>query len=567
MTNPSNEMRRREFFRVAAGVSASAFCPRIALADPKDPPTDAGRLPKPYFLQEAVLRGFSAIAARLDRQQGCRPFFFIRLRPKVMLEHQTWDLGDMCGRYVDAFLLGRQMTGCSLYREEEPALRKLLHDAADPFAHPFMAGRMLLAFVDEYLESPSPDRHARVKGLVSRIKTKLTFEQDYAFWFKAPEGWHSMKQPIFGDFAPYPTYPLGGITLALSRFVEAVDFPEGEDLLDRLGKFILDKSGTFDESGRCQGHTHSGGILTAAVGLLRWAIHKGDAKTIERMKTAFDWCAAHSSSWGWVPDGLGQPDASCETCALTDAIHLGLLLARHVDPSYYDTVERYARNQLMENQFRKPELAVPPDDNPMREQAVRAVLGSWASYSLPNSLDNGLEGIEGCCLGSGIRGCFLAWEHAITRSGDSVMVNMGVSRNSPWVEAIAYEPYAGKMEIAVHDAPKLLVRIPAWAAVKDLKVFVGGNLVPAPMSKNRYLEFAGLPKGSILRIEYPLVSRRSSEKVRGQWYEAQWEGGTVVGVEPRGQRYPLFERGSMQQEDAKLQRSLFADQEGGPVHW
>jgi hypothetical protein len=58
-----------------------------------------------------------------------------------------------------------------------------------------------------------------------------------------------------------------------------------------------------------------------------------------------------------------------------------------------------------------------------------------------------------------------------------------------------------------------------------------------------------------------------AQRVFRQWYEAQWEGGTVVGVEPRGQRYPLFDRGSMQQEDAKLQRSLFADQEGGPVHW
>ena len=185
-------------------------------------------------------------------------------------------------------------------------------------------------------------------------------------------------------------------------------------------------------------------------------------------------------------------------------------------PSYYDTVERYARNQLMENQFRKPEAG---GSSGRRSDAgasgSRAFYGSWASCSLPNSLDNGsLNGIEGCCLGSGIRGCFLVWEHAIVRTGDTVKVNMGVSRNSPWVEVIAYEPYAGKMEIAVHDAPKLLVRIPAWAATKDLKVFVGGNLVPAPDDKNRYLEFTGLPKGSTMRIEYPLVSRRSSEKLR-----------------------------------------------------
>src|SRR6185295_11704458 len=97
--------------------------------------TKPGLKPQTAFLQDAILRGFSAIEARLDREKACRPFFYVRLQPKPQLEHQIWDLGDMCSRYVDAFILGRQVTGCSDYRQEERALRDLLHTGCDPFAN------------------------------------------------------------------------------------------------------------------------------------------------------------------------------------------------------------------------------------------------------------------------------------------------------------------------------------------------------------------------------------------------------------------------------------------------
>ena len=351
--------------------------PVFGSASSEDGPPGGGRLPDMHFLEEAVLRGFSAIVARLDKQQDYRPFFDVRIQPTPQMQHGIWDFGDMCARWVEAFIAGRLMLDCPLYRDEQQGLRKLLHEKADPFAHPFMAGRMLLTFFAEYWVEPSPEHLARAKNLVAQIKTKLTFERDYAFWFKREAGWQSMKNPAWGNFEWYPTYPLGGIVLALSLFVEEVDFPEGEDLLDRLARFILDHSGTFDQQGRFLGHTHSGGILTAAAGLVRWAVRRSDHATLLRMKGTLDWCLAHSSSWGWVPDGLGQVDASCETCSLADAIHLGLLLARNVDPSYYDTVERFARNQLMENQIRARKA-----DNPGRGRANAAASASRAGREL-----------------------------------------------------------------------------------------------------------------------------------------------------------------------------------------
>lgn len=524
--------------------------------------------PETYFLQNAVIRGLGAIAARLDRNEGCRPFFLLHLRPEPRLEHQIWDLGDMCSRYVDALILGRQMTGCTAYQEEERCLRDLLHHHCDPFANPFMAGRMLITFVDEYLQEPSQENRKRVDDLIARIISKLTFESDYAFYFKAPAGWSSMKQPVFGNYTPYPTYPLGGVVLALSRFVQSVDSSSGEDLLDRLCRFILDVSGTFDPNGRFQGHTHSGGILTAASGILRRAIHQGDSPVMGRMKNAFDWTREYSSSWGWVPDGLGDTaHPSSETCSITDAIHLGLLIAKHIDANYYDIVERYARNQLMENQFLRPELAVPQGNHSQREAVTKALYGSWASWSLPNSLDNGLNAVEGCCLGSGIRGCYLVWEYAVTKEAGTVMVNMAFSRNSPWIEVISYQPYQGRLDILVNNAPVLRVRIPGTVKEADLRISVDGKPVPSGRLTNRYLEFRGLEKGNRIRVEYPLLEQRSSEEVSGNIYEAHWRGNTVIGIRPEGQLYLLFQRKWMEREDAPLSDCPYSGQEEGPVHW
>ena len=523
--------------------------------------------PDTYFLQTAIRRGFAAIEARLDPEQGGRPFFLIRLKPTPQMEHAIWDLGDMCARYVDAFILGRPVTGCADYQATEQTLRKQLHSVCDPFANPFMAGRMLICFVDEYLQTPGPETRQRVLNLVADIRSRLTFEADYAFWFKAPTGWSSMREPVFGDFAPYPTYPLGGIVLALSRFVEAAPFPEGEDLLRRLSKFILGVSGIFDAEGHFQGHTHSGGILTSAVGLMRWAVLQHDTATIDRMKAAFDWTRRYASSWGWIPDGLGQAQAFSETCAITDAIHLGLLVARHIDPAYYEVVERFARNQLMENQILRPDLTVPETEFPSKTTLLKAVHGSWVSHARPSALDDCLKAIEGCCLGAGIRGCYLVWEHAISEAAGAVTVNMLISRDSPWVEVISHQPYAGKCDILIHQAPVLRVRLSSWIAEGSLAVSVNRQRLSSALVKNRCVELRGLKNGDVVNLDFPLRVERRTEVVSGVFYEVDWRGNTVVGISPKGTQYPLFEREWMKTTDVPDCECDPASPMKESVHW
>jgi hypothetical protein len=191
--------------------------------------------------------------------------------------------------------------------------------------------------------------------------------------------------------------------------------------------------------------------------MMKWAILRGDKKLAQKMKNTFDWTRRYSSSWGWVPDDLGA-DGFCETCSLVDALQMAGLIAQHVDPSYYEIIERYARNQLIENQITTPELILPKEDSSQKHAVTQSLYGSWTSHGRPNSLDGGFDGIiEGCCLGSGIRGCCLVWESIIQKQTDEVLVNFALSRNSPWLEVVSYQPYQGRLDINIHDASRVSV--------------------------------------------------------------------------------------------------------------
>jgi hypothetical protein len=516
--------------------------------------------PDTYFLQEAVNRGLEAIVARLDSERGYLPYFALHILPEPCLGHDIWDNGDMCARFADAFILGRQVTGLGDYTIEETALTDRLH-RCDPYQHPFMATRVLIALVDEYLMAPDENRKKRLDDLISIIKTKMKYEQDYAYYFKAPPGWSSLKDPVFGDFHPYPTYPLGGLILALTRYLEAVYSAKTDEFTGKLVKFVISHSGVFDENGHYFGHTHSGGILTAAAGITRWALYKRDTKLLDMMKGALDWTLKHCSSWGWVPDGLGEPNGSCETCAITDALHFISLIAKNSDPGYYEILERFARNQLIENQFKNTDIV-------KDEKAAKALNGSWASWSFPNCLDNALNMVEGCCLGSGIRGCFLVWDSIIEKKGGTVYVNMAIGRNSPWVEVIGYQPYEGRLDIIVHDAKKIAVRVPSWVKKEDVKIKLNGILAGADFEDKIYAKFSGLRKNDRITIQYPLKCETAAESVNGRQYYAYWRGDTVVGINPKGKIYPIFERDYMNKAIAPmLGGEPYKYQTGGPVFW
>jgi len=83
-----------------------------------------------------------------------------------------------------------------------------------------------------------------------------------------------------------------------------------------------------------------------------------------------------------------------------------------------------------------------------------------------------------------------------------------------------------------------------------------------------YLDLGLIAQGELVSLSFPLITREAEETVSGQTYQVRWRGDTVVGIEPRGTRYPLYERTWMENDvPPMISPPPFTNQHGGPVHW
>ena len=63
--------------------------------------------------------------------------------------------------------------------------------------------------------------------------------------------------------------------------------------------------------------------------------------------------------------------------------------------------------------------------------------GGFACGARPNTPLGWYEGLEGCCLGSGLHALHLIWNHALVERAGTVFINLPISRSSHTVEVDA----------------------------------------------------------------------------------------------------------------------------------
>ena len=98
----------------------------------RNPKSEIALVPDTYFLQDAAVACVANIIARLDTSRDFQPFF--RIYPFAdppHASHEKWDDADMSGRYVEAMILARRMTGVTMDMREH-GLRMYLAGLCDP---------------------------------------------------------------------------------------------------------------------------------------------------------------------------------------------------------------------------------------------------------------------------------------------------------------------------------------------------------------------------------------------------------------------------------------------------
>jgi Beta-L-arabinofuranosidase, GH127 len=323
------------------------------------------------------------------------------------------------------------------------------------------------------------------------------------------------------------------------------------------------------EHGLFTGHFH--GNTMALRGILEYAIVAGDEKIKGIMREAYEhgrYLGLARVGWfpAWVtPERFGRPawvKTICETCGIADMVALAVALSDAGIGDYWDDVDHYVRNQLVEQQFVDGELMLSiaaAARAKLPKQDVRADLDlqdPWAkdSRDVPERMvgcftGGGPSNVEqvtggGCCTGNGSLALYYAWESIVRYRDGQATVNLLLNRASPWVDVNSSLPYEGRVQVINNTARSVAVRIPGWVKMDSIKCLLAGTEVK-PSRIGRYLGLEGLRPGQIVELRFDLPEDQTEYSINHQVYKYKFRGSTVIDVTPRPASdlyYPLYRR-------------------------
>jgi hypothetical protein len=350
------------------------------------------------------------------------------------------------------------------------------------------------------------------------------------------------------------------------RFYELTGYTPALQFAARLSRWPLyhddtvTANGVITETG-WEGHLHAwmdtfSGILRCSRAGTPDLDHR---EVSERAYRVFEWVKTnYTSPFGWVADSVGA--TTCETDTITSAIRLALELIKEGHTEYWNDIERFVRNQLVENQFVEVETLHLED--PILARGVRGSFESWADPNTLLAVKN--ADIEGCCINGGIRGLFLASQNAIQEAGEQIQVNLLVSAISSSLEVASYLPYEGRLDLYPAGRKPIRVRTPDWLRPNEVRVRASARVHVEKQSSAIVLKGSVAGDPITLRFEQPEVER--VHEVAKRPYRALWRGDTVVQLLPAGNPYPIFQRPALNKSAAPL-TSKDISPISQQVHW
>jgi hypothetical protein len=510
---------------------------------------------KTFNLEDHLRLGANHLESLVD-ERG-RTYFNVFLTKPAEAVFDWPDYVDLPARYIEAAAMVEPALGRKV--STVPALRKWLFGFFEPdglcyrpetlvskyWAELFDQARLLYMLNSWLMYDPGDEEVlTRLKTLCEGIYRKATFEKDYAFIEKIGI--------YFGGTLIRPLVQ-SGLTLKDSKWI---------DFAGAMTRGILYHSDHYGEDGSFEGHHH--GHLGTISGMLAYAIITDDQKIKDKIRTIYRWSRSISMDFGFVPEVANRKDdlVMCETCTLMDSLDVALLLARHVDPTFWDVVEKSTRNHLVESQITDAEwLATEPsmsdEEDIIRSNIRQRVRGSFAGWASPHAqLGVGEEqqrynwvkseslrprywgkirAIQNCCAGAGIRALHMVWSNIATFEDRTLTVNMLMDKKIPQATITSFIPYEGKATIEVNQECKLRFRVSPSVTDAEIRVSGKGQLMETK-HEGVFLTVDRVKAGDVLEVSFPLIAKTESITVGNKGFQqynftAQWKGDTIVAIQ------------------------------------
>ncbi|MEW6753318.1 MAG: hypothetical protein AB1505_20405 [Candidatus Latescibacterota bacterium] len=366
------------------------------------------------------------------------------------------------------------------------------------------------------------------------------------------------------------------------------------------------------ERGRFRIHFHAS--MAAVRGVLDWALAAGDHRAAQFALDAY----LYARQMGLRQLGLFPTHhEGTEGCSIADMVGMAVTLTDAGLGDFWDDVEAYARNGLVEVQATDPaELErvcaagrQRPPGTPfgghfdgrfsqannrgvlpgqeIHERVLERTLGAFghlvgARYQTPMTMH--------CCTANCCQGLYYAWEGILRPEDDGVAVNQWLNRRSPWADVWSWLPHAGRLVVQNKGKRRISVRQPSWARRAAVRCWLDGAEV-TPLWRGNRLVMDGLCGAEQITVEAPCPLERvrctlvnvGDPAHSQERYALELKGHTAVGVEQvspaartggaswygEGERdwYRVFRRDALRRESTPLRPASTYVHPEKLVHW
>ncbi|MBQ7688169.1 MAG: hypothetical protein IJT27_03010 [Clostridia bacterium] len=332
---------------------------------------------------------------------------------------------------------------------------------------------------------------------------------------------------------------------ALVTRYEIKNDPAALELARGLANYVLGPSRYFNYKMEFFGHVHS--AVWFACGLIKLGRLTNEPRYIEKGKAITDYALSLSSTFGWLPEYAQWHPISeehCETCCIKDIIVAADELIKCGYTEYYDVMNRFARNQLMENQVRYTGYVTvdnnkPDGDGITYRDIDKRMLGGFTGGSEPNAISlSRFRSIAGCCVGTAPVALKTVWDDAVTDCGGILTVNIPFDKKTADYEMTSGVPNEGKITLRVTKACKAGFRVYDWMEAPAFSV----NGQDTSAVREGDILYAELKAGDEAALTFPLETQTHKENVRGVDFTVFTRGCDVVDLSPRGEHVRLYQR-------------------------
>jgi len=332
---------------------------------------------------------------------------------------------------------------------------------------------------------------------------------------------------------------------ALVRRYELKHDENALDLAIGIANYVLGPSRYFNYKMEYFGHVHS--ATWFACGLVKLGRLTDNKEYIEKGKAIYDYTRSISSSFGWVPEYAQwhpMSEEHCETCCIRDMIICADELIRCGYTEYWNDINLFARNQLMENQVKYTGYVdcdnTKPDGNGITYRDIdKRMIGGFTGGSEPDSISlTRFRSIAGCCVGTAPVALKTIWDDALLDENGILCVNIPCDKETDKYKMESFIPNEGKVKVTAKLKGKFGFRMYEWIDTPEF--YLNGNKIEAEVKNG--IAFAELNDNDVFELCFRLETVAKKEIVRDTEYTVYWRGCDVVDMTPRGEHVRLYQR-------------------------